>query len=149
MSRIIKKVTSETIHNATTYTTHKCRCEICVQARKEYFDAWRAKNPESRIKDAAKKKSKYDTKKESISRRKRIYDLDDSSYQEMLTSQNNSCAICNKQFIDSLPQIDHCHKTGKIRGILCLLCNTGIGKLQDDPTLLLKAVDYLEKGRVA
>lgn len=39
----------------------------------------------------------------------------------------------------------HCHKTGKVRGLLCFNCNTGIGKLKDDIELLKRAVEYLER----
>lgn len=41
--------------------------------------------------------------------------------------------------------VDHCHVTGHVRGLLCMLCNTALGKLQDSPDLLRKAIEYLEK----
>jgi hypothetical protein len=40
--------------------------------------------------------------------------------------------------------IDHCHETGKVRGLLCDACNTGIGRFSDQVDLLQKAIDYLE-----
>lgn len=43
--------------------------------------------------------------------------------------------------------IDHCHKTGKVRGLLCKTCNTGIGHLKDDPNILRSAINYLELDR--
>lgn len=60
----------------------------------------------------------------------------------------DSCAICGstdpkdrrKKF-----HIDHCHKTGKVRGALCSNCNLGLGSLQDNPELLRKAALYLER----
>jgi len=41
--------------------------------------------------------------------------------------------------------IDHCHHTGKVRGVLCWECNAGIGKLKDDPNLLRRAIQWLEQ----
>lgn len=74
-------------------------------------------------------------------------------YYRMLEEQNNHCAICEKEEtrksrtngkICALA-IDHCHKTGKIRGLLCHCCNTAIGKFKDDIELMKKAISYLEK----
>lgn len=57
-----------------------------------------------------------------------------------------ACEICGKRFttIDK-PQKDHDHKTGAQRGLLCMHCNTAIGKFNDDPELLLRAIQYLRK----
>lgn len=70
----------------------------------------------------------------------------------MLAAQNGGCAICSTTTPDGNARrfhVDHDHETGKIRGLLCHSCNTGIGKLRDDPDLLLSAVAYLRKGRVS
>jgi len=69
----------------------------------------------------------------------------------MLEAQGGVCKLCSKPETRVNPQtggvsrlaVDHCHKTGVVRGLLCLDCNTGLGKFGDDPTLLLKAVEYL------
>lgn len=74
-------------------------------------------------------------------------------YNRMLAEQNYVCKICgspetaksNVGGIKSLA-VDHCHTTGKIRGLLCQDCNVGIGKLKDNPILLQKAIDYLKEG---
>jgi hypothetical protein len=60
----------------------------------------------------------------------------------MLNNQNNACAICGA--MDRRFVIDHCHKTGIIRGILCHNCNAGIGMLQDSPEIISSALWYLE-----
>ena len=68
-------------------------------------------------------------------------------YSEKFAEQNGCCAICGRheaEFKFRL-NIDHCHKTGKLRGLICTNCNSGIGNLQDDAELLLKAYDYLRK----
>lgn len=66
----------------------------------------------------------------------------------LLLKQENKCAIC-KIDLNTLPpreiNIDHCHKTGKVRGILCSQCNTGIGSLKDDIILLKASINYLEE----
>lgn len=64
----------------------------------------------------------------------------------MAEKQNNGCAIC-KNPIDWENRrsfnVDHCHGSGKIRGILCVRCNLGIGHFNDDTALLGKAINYL------
>ncbi len=56
-----------------------------------------------------------------------------------------SCPICNKTTIAGISKIvlDHCHKTGEVRGFLCESCNTGIGRFDDDPEIVKKAVKWL------
>jgi hypothetical protein len=72
-------------------------------------------------------------------------------YHEMLAAQGGKCAICGNGNdgtrhgkLKALA-VDHCHKTGKVRGLLCESCNQGIGKLKDDPSVLRKAADYIER----
>lgn len=63
-------------------------------------------------------------------------------------SQNGKCAICQSDMpFDNLRlrPVDHDHKTGKVRGILCNACNTGLGKFRDSPVLMRCAIDYLVK----
>ena len=70
-------------------------------------------------------------------------------YKSMFASQNGKCAICGQPEkhrhngqIKALA-VDHNHKTGAIRGLLCSDCNTGIGKLREDPKILQSAIRYL------
>ena len=65
----------------------------------------------------------------------------------LMAGQGGRCAICGKAEGDSRGfrmHIDHDHETGRPRGILCNLCNNGLGNFHDDPTLLAKAIAYLE-----
>jgi hypothetical protein len=64
--------------------------------------------------------------------------------------QNNACAICNRKFRGKKvrPNIDHCHRTGKFRGLLCQWCNPAIGMLQDSEKVLKSAIQYLRKSNV-
>ena len=74
-------------------------------------------------------------------------------YIEMLDAQGGLCLICDKpeRATDGNSgkvrdmAIDHCHKTLKVRGLLCSNCNRGVGLMCDDPNILRKAADYLEK----
>ncbi len=79
---------------------------------------------------------------------KRKYKISSEDYFQMLADQNNSCGICkgaNAGTKDSRFRIDHCHKTGKVRGLLCHKCNAGIGMLGDNFTSVNAAAEYLKK----
>jgi hypothetical protein len=71
---------------------------------------------------------------------KRNYGLSLEGYSELAAQQKFCCKICGKK---TKLHVDHCHTTGKIRGLLCHNCNLGIGNLQDNPLLLQKAIEYL------
>jgi hypothetical protein len=62
-------------------------------------------------------------------------------------SDGNCCAICGAKPKGKRLAMDHDHKTGKIRGLLCMQCNTALGKFRDDTKLLKKAIRYLEKAK--
>lgn len=66
--------------------------------------------------------------------------LDD--YERMLEEQDGGCAICGRE-TDYPLYVDHCHEGGRVRGLLCATCNSGIGKFLDDPDLLVAAAAYL------
>jgi hypothetical protein len=57
---------------------------------------------------------------------------------------NGGCAICGRKLRKRNHGVDHDHKTGLVRGILCYGCNNAVGFLRDDPALLRRAIDYLE-----
>jgi hypothetical protein len=78
---------------------------------------------------------------------KRRYGITSQDYVELLNKQNNCCAICfttachtGRNF-----SVDHDHKTGKVRGLLCAHCNVGLGNFKDQTTLLQKAIEYLKE----
>ncbi|GAA2809565.1 endonuclease VII domain-containing protein [Streptomyces showdoensis] len=72
---------------------------------------------------------------------KRQYGLTEAERDEMINSQGGLCAIC---LAAPAAHVDHCHKTGRVRGVLCFNCNSAIGKLGDDPDVLRRAIAYLE-----
>lgn len=69
-----------------------------------------------------------------------------AQYNEMLEKQGGKCKICkaDPKTLSKDLAVDHCHNTGKIRGLLCIACNTALGKLKDSPELLRVAISYLE-----
>ena len=75
---------------------------------------------------------------------KRLYGITSEERDAILVSQENKCAIC-KRFKTKWWHIDHCHKTGKVRGILCHRCNVMIGMAREDIDVLNTAIDYLRR----
>lgn len=72
------------------------------------------------------------------------YGITLSEWDDLFSSQGYMCAICaSKEPRGKNWHTDHCHKTGEVRGILCGWCNTGIGKLQEDPCVLAIASIYI------
>lgn len=69
-----------------------------------------------------------------------------AQYDILLKEQGGVCKICKDidHAYDNF-QVDHCHTTGKIRGLLCHLCNKGLGHFKDSPQLLEKAIAYLKE----
>ncbi len=80
---------------------------------------------------------------------KRGYNLTPEQYDLMLKKQNGVCAICESfrplSHKETTFHVDHNHKTGKIRGLLCARCNTGLGGFQDNMQYLKNAIKYLEE----
>jgi hypothetical protein len=78
--------------------------------------------------------------------RRYLYGLTTEQFDQMLASQDGKCAICRTDKWPGYgPHVDHCHETGRVRGILCGPCNHGLGILRDDPARLRAAADYLER----
>jgi hypothetical protein len=71
------------------------------------------------------------------------YGINKEDFDKMIIDQNNSCKICNQQLNDEI-HIDHCHSTGKVRGLLCGKCNKGLGQFNDDIEILTNAIKYLK-----
>jgi hypothetical protein len=76
---------------------------------------------------------------------KHLYGITLRDYDEMFHKQASGCAVCGEWPGEKPLCVDHCHDTGEVRGLLCNNCNTGIGMLRDDPMLVLRAYEYLEK----
>jgi len=83
-----------------------------------------------------------------------LYNLTPEQYLEMVEEQENLCAICFKPETQITKvtgkvrplSVDHCHTSGRVRGLLCNTCNQALGLFKDDPVLLSNAINYLSKG---
>lgn len=77
---------------------------------------------------------------------RRQYGISMQEFDRLLEFQKHGCAICNKPItkLSRRMNIDHDHKTGQVRGLLCSGCNTGLGHLGDDVQGLKRALEYLE-----
>lgn len=77
------------------------------------------------------------------------YGINQEEYEKLLAEQNYQCAICkssdSKTSITKWLFVDHCHKTGKVRGLLCNQCNAGIGAFSDNIETIKNSIDYLLK----
>ncbi len=80
-------------------------------------------------------------------KRKDRYGITDDEYEAMRTDQQNICLICRDEFGDRTPHVDHCHDTGRVRGLLCNFCNRGLGLFKDDPERLETAIQYLSQSQ--
>lgn len=89
-------------------------------------------------------KQPEDKRRRADANRKSRYGLSQKVFDELLAKQGGKCAICSANITwPKRLHVDHCHKTGRVRGLLCTRCNRGIGMLGDDPSLLKIAVIYV------
>lgn len=109
------------------------RCKKCDDKARQ---KWRNENPE---------KSRESAKFRNI---KCKYGLSKKAYNDLLELQNNKCAICktdNPRTLNTLSFcVDHDHKTNKVRGLLCSLCNRSLGFLKDDIQIVKSMMEYLK-----
>lgn len=63
-------------------------------------------------------------------------------FNALAETQNFQCDICKER---AVKVVDHCHKTGRNRSLLCVSCNLGLGNFQDNPEILTRAIAYLRK----
>jgi hypothetical protein len=125
----------------------KVWCIACSKAANQAAYQRRMEDPEKRAAHNARAvtwwKNNPDKRREA--HLKSTYGITLEEYNTLLVQQNNVCAICREQpSTDAYLVVDHCHSTGKIRGLLCITCNLAIGYFKDEPKYLLSAVSYLE-----
>ena len=112
-------------------------CKACVNKK---LKKYRLDNPEE-----------YNRIKRNQNLRK--YGLTFEDQEGMLREQNYKCAICGQEIFlfgssqKLIAHVDHDHKTGKVRGLLCKECNSGLGYFKDNTEYLLSAISYLKKNK--
>lgn len=106
------------------------RQKQCERSKK-----WRLENPERNYRSVRNATLKIK------------YGITFDQYVEMFNKQGCQCAVCGEKESKGYGKmaVDHDHITGKIRGILCQPCNTSIGKMQENPVLIRKLAEYIEK----
>lgn len=95
----------------------------------------------------AKNKHKHILRKKVYSWNKTYgIDITHDVYLQMLEQQDNKCAICltSDADLEKLLSVDHCHTTGRVRGLLCNNCNLALGNFKDSITNLEQAIKYLK-----
>ena len=119
-------------------------CKDCVSVyRKTHYKKIRESSAEYYIKNKERI-----NKRDRVNHLKRKYGVTQEWYDEQLTLQDGGCKICGtkdpgkglKHF-----HVDHSHKTGKVRGLLCHSCNTGLGFFKEDVKLIEKAIEYVNR----
>jgi len=129
------------------------QCTVCKEQKEPdlfYKNAYRCKSCDNK----ARKKYRLDNPEKALASQRRRnykhkYGLTVEEYNSILKRQDGCCAICKSvtsfgPYGSQRLAIDHCHKTDNVRGLLCNRCNRALGLLQDDITVLLSAIKYLE-----
>jgi hypothetical protein len=126
-------------------------CKECCKENKERFHK---NNPyyTSKMYKKYKEQGKYSSDEWDRKRRngklKRLYNITIEDYDRLLERQENKCAICGCDSTSSRVHnrfsVDHDHKTGEIRGLLCRNCNMSLGGFDDSIELLSRAIYYLK-----
>lgn len=115
----------------------RSRCNDCLyKIHKEWVDRNEDKVKEYRQKD-----------KWSLKKRCDRYGIEISELFNKYLEQNCKCAICSTSVDIEDTAIDHNHETGEFRGLLCKICNRGLGMFKDSPSIIMSAYEYLiQKG---
>jgi hypothetical protein len=123
------------------------RCRKCCQTkRREMY----CKDPDKYKERALGYRRRL--KEEMVGRqRTRLYNLNQKDYDAMLEKQGGVCAICGDKEIRVATRlcVDHDHATGRIRGLLCVRCNHGLGHFKDSVGRLSRAIEYLSQTELA
>src|SRR6185503_1075016 len=104
------------------------RCRWCKSCRRKASLKYRRENIEA-IRKIQREWGARNPKKRRAREVRYLYGLTEVAYNNLLSAQGHRCAICRCAF-KKTPCVDHSHKSGKVRGLLCCLCNLGLGHLE-------------------
>jgi hypothetical protein len=130
------------------YANNLPQCPECNRAN---VKLWKKKNKEKHTAFSKTwKEANPDKKKDWVLRDKFGISLEE--YRKMLATQSGKCAICHQPEMATLKKsgkvkelsVDHCHSTGKVRGLLCYRCNTALGLLREDTGIALNLINYID-----
>ena len=124
-----------------------CRtCGVLLPLRHFHKNPQRTDKRGSYCKDCLRHKDKANNNRHRARTLSKKYGLPEVEYVRMVKVQDNKCAVCKEQCASGRHlAVDHCHESGKVRGLLCRSCNVGLGHFKDNPKLLLLAAKYLLK----
>lgn len=115
---------------------------------RERSAVWRS-DPDNREAAARRRADPENKARVGATHRRRRYGLTDEAHTEMLRAQDFRCDICGSEDNGrrDTPHfaVDHCHATGRVRGLLCHACNRGLGDFLDDPMRLASAIAYINR----
>lgn len=98
-------------------------------------------------KQARKDRDKVHTERNTLRNRNTFlykkYGITNKDYEEMFLSQNGLCKLCNREYTTKNYHVDHCHTTGRVRGLLCGPCNTALGLVRENEEVLKNMIKYL------
>jgi len=109
-------------------------CKVC---RSHQAKVWYAQKRDEII------EVRREWRKQTGAHRRHTYGLSIEEFNALVVAQNGRCAICFEVPVGRGFHVDHCHLTGRIRGLLCRGCNLALGNMKDDPIRLKRAADYL------
>lgn len=119
----------------------------CVPCEGQYSRAYNERNKE-RLSARAKAYNQRNKDHRLDMQLRRSYGITRADYLALCDKNGGRCAICGTQEADRVGRrmhVDHCHATGKVRGILCRDCNIGLGHFRDNQNLLTQAAAYLAR----
>lgn len=93
--------------------------------------------------DKVRKKASLYNRTHLLQIRARAYKISVEELTRLLSESEGKCDICKKE--TPKMNVDHCHSTGKVRGVLCRDCNLAIGLFKDSKQILSQAINYLDK----
>jgi len=122
------------------------QCRVCHKAYNKTPD--QLKKASANAKKRRREKKAEDPNFFKSEKIRITYKLKREVYENMFEEQGFKCMICQEASIKPYTKhshVDHCHKTGKVRGILCKDCNLGLGRFKDSVESLERAIDYLRR----